>query len=274
MVVIREIFPKTNRGSVRERSPLAPNRPSGRKEQMDVVNEIASTFKSMLTRPYVFILIIALVLFVFNHGLTLSKGPLSVHCKKSETAFCKFVKQSPSKTLGVLTGIPIALDLPDHVRYPFVFAYSASVYLLDEIPYIAYVIILLIAHAFFKVRTVQARAVLVAIAIACYYFEAHNFLETRISFTKLHPSNDDPTESPGAACFVAQVYDQTKSRVLLLAKSAKTGFAEIRYDGKQLKYPAECSTEGCVYKGCALLNKYNREVSIGDMQVFNSMVGS
>lgn len=145
----------------------------------DVIEEILNSLRPMLSRPLIIILIVALLMFIYNHGLTLDKGPLKVHCANKTSPFCVFLQHSPTKFLGMAAAVPFALDMPNDAKYPFLGAFVAGVWFLDAVPFLVYVLILFLAHTFFRVRSFQARALIVSIAFACYYFEAHILLSKK-----------------------------------------------------------------------------------------------
>lgn len=140
----------------------------------DVVNEILATFKIMLTRPSIFMLLGGLAFLLATSGTDFKKGPIVKYCNessRSNTSFCKFFKAHPRKLFGMLACIPVSLDLRGNTAWMFLAVSAGTVFILDEVPVIMYVFILCLAHAFFTVKTPQARGVIAASAALAYYFE-------------------------------------------------------------------------------------------------------
>lgn len=133
----------------------------------DAISDVGRTISSAFRRPpFMMVAMVVAALVLTN---TKTSGPIHDFCKNRTDLVCKYVTTNFQKACGFAIFIAAIVDIPPAVRIAAAAGMILWVYLIPEATALAYVLQAALLHAYFRVRTDNARLLLFVIAILGYF---------------------------------------------------------------------------------------------------------
>nr|ABC86319.1 IP15837p [Drosophila melanogaster] len=150
-------------------SPSRPKIPSSSSDFSKAIDEIFNTFSRPLANP-TFLVTIVLTLGIFlTHDFYSKEGVLFDWLSNYDNSFTTWVGQNAFKFAGLIIFIPAVIDIPKKNQVMLACLAFLWVMFVPESTVLEYAIQALALHTYFRVKTDNARFVVVLIVVVSYF---------------------------------------------------------------------------------------------------------